>query len=71
MTFQYTLRAEATFNFRLAGGASVRKVASADKPFNFLLCKREIRHAIHKQNESSGLSSYGASFAGVKKLRQL
>ena len=34
--------------------------------FNFLSCLREIHHAICKQNLSSGLSSKGASFAGMK-----
>ena len=42
------------------------------QPFNFLTCMCEIRHVIHKQNQSSaGLSSNGTSFAGIKKLRQL
>ena len=41
------------------------------QPFNFLSCLREIHHAICKQNLSSGLSSNGASFAGIKKMRQL
>ena len=42
------------------------------QPFNFLTCMCEIRHAIHKQNQSSaGLSSNGTSFAGIKKLWQL
>ena len=39
------------------------------QPFNFLTCMGEIRHAIHKQNQSSaGLSSNGTSFAGIKKI---
>ena len=41
------------------------------QPFNFLSCLREIHHAICKENLSSGLSSNGASFAGIKKMRQL
>ena len=39
------------------------------QPFNFLTCMCEIRHAIHKQNQSSaGLSSNGRSFTGIKKI---
>ena len=41
------------------------------QPFNLLSCLREIHHAICKENLSSGLSSNGASFAGIKKMRQL
>ena len=39
------------------------------QPFNFLSCMRKIRHAIRKQNQSSGLSLNGASFAGITLLR--
>ena len=38
------------------------------QPFNFLLCMRKIHHAIRKQNLSSGLSSNGVSFVGIKKI---
>ena len=46
----------------------MRKVASADHRSIFYRACAKFRHAIHKQNESSGLSSNGASFVGVKKI---
>ena len=47
------------------------KSSLCQQPFNFLSYMREIGQAIRKQNYSSVLSSNGASFAGIKKLRQL
>ena len=41
------------------------------QPFNFLSCMRKICLVIRKQNSLWGLSSNGASFAGIKKLWQL
>jgi len=51
--------------------AGVRKVASADNRSIFYRACPNIRHAIRPKINCHGLSSNGASFAGIKKLPQL
>ena len=66
-----TTSCPASRGYIFAGWAGVRRVASADNCSIFYrACAKLVMRFVSKI-KSSGLSSNGASFAGIKKLRQL